>query len=76
MDFQLTDEQRMIRETVRKWAVNELGPLQEKIDEEDWFPPDFFKKCAEIGILGIPISEKYGGLGGDVLMQTLAIEEM
>ncbi len=76
MDFELTDEQRMIRETVRKWAVNELGPLQERIDEEDWFPPDFFKKCAEIGILGIPISEEYGGLGGDVLMQTLAIEEM
>ncbi|NLI83425.1 MAG: isovaleryl-CoA dehydrogenase [Deltaproteobacteria bacterium] len=76
MDFQLTDEQRMIQESVRKWAVNELGPLQEKIDEEDWFPPDFFKKCAEIGILGITMDEKYGGLGGDVLMQTLAIEEM
>jgi isovaleryl-CoA dehydrogenase len=76
MDFQLTDEQRMIRETVHKWAVNELGPLQEKIDDEDWFPPDFFKKCAEIGILGITMDEKYGGLGGDVLMQTLAIEEM
>lgn len=76
MDFQLTDEQRMIKETVYKWAVNELGPLQEKIDDEDWFPPDFFKKCAEIGILGITIDEKYGGLGGDVLMQTLAIEEM
>ncbi len=76
MDFQLSDEQRMIKETVHKWSVNELGPLQEKIDEEDWFPPDFFKKCAEIGILGITIDEKYGGLGGDVLMQTLAIEEM
>jgi isovaleryl-CoA dehydrogenase len=76
MDFQLTDEQRMIRETVQKWSFNELGPLQEKIDEEDWFPPDFFKKCAEIGILGITIDEKYGGLGGDVLMQTVAIEEM
>jgi len=76
MDFQLSDEQRMIKETVYKWAVNELGPLQEKIDEEDWFPPDFFKKCAEIGILGITIDEKYGGLSGDVLMQTLAIEEM
>ena len=53
-----------------------LGPLQEKIDDEDWFPPDFFLKCAGIGILGITIDEKYGGLGGDVLMQTLAIEEM
>ncbi len=76
MDFQLTDEQRMIKETVYKWAVNELGPIQEKIDDEDWFPPDFFKKCAELGILGITIDEKYGGLGGDVLMQALAIEEM
>ena len=76
MDFQLTDEQRMIKETVYKWSVQELGPLQEKIDEEDWFPPDFFKKCAEIGILGITMDEKYGGLGGDVLMQALAIEEM
>jgi len=76
MDFQFTDEQRMIKETVYKWAVNELGPLQEKIDDEDWFPPDFFKKCAEIGILGITIDEEYGGLGGDVLMQTLAVEQM
>ncbi|MGC8491047.1 MAG: acyl-CoA dehydrogenase family protein [Syntrophobacteraceae bacterium] len=76
MDFQFSDEQRMMKETVYKWSVNELGPLQEKIDEEDWFPPDFFRKCAEIGILGITIEEEYGGLGGDVLMQTLAIEEM
>lgn len=76
MDFRLSDEQRMMREMVYKWAVNELGPIQEKIDEEDWFPPDFFKKCAEIGILGITIEEEYGGLGGDVLMQTIAIEEM
>ena len=76
MDFELTEEQRMIKETVYKWSVHELGPLQEKIDEEDWFPPDFFEKCADIGILGITMDEKYGGLGGDVLMQALAIEEM
>ncbi len=76
MNFELTDEQRMIKETVYKWAVQELGPIQEKIDDEDWFPPDFFQKCAEIGILGITIDEKYGGLGGDVLMQVLAVEEM
>ncbi len=76
MDFRLTEEQRMLQEMVYKWSVNELGPLQEKIDAEDWFPPDFFRKCADIGILGITIDEKYGGLGGDVLMQTLAVEEM
>ena len=66
----------MIKETVYKWSVNELGPIQEKVDDEDWLPPDFFKKCADIGILGITMDEKYGGLGGDVLMQALAIEEM
>ncbi len=76
MDFQLTNEQKMMRETVYKWAVTELGPLQEKIDEEDWFPPDFFKKCAEIGILGITMDEKYGGLGLDVLTQVIAVEEI
>ncbi len=76
MDFELTEEQQMIKETVYKWALKELKPIQEKVDEEDWFPPDFFKKCAEIGILGITIDEKYGGLGGDILMQTLAVEQM
>jgi isovaleryl-CoA dehydrogenase len=76
MDFQLSDEQRMMKETVSKWAFREWGPLQQKIDEEDWFPPDFFTRCAEIGILGITISEEYGGLDGDVLMQVLAIEEL
>ncbi|HDM77117.1 MAG TPA: isovaleryl-CoA dehydrogenase [Deltaproteobacteria bacterium] len=76
MDFRLTEEQRMMREMVYKWAVTELGPIQEKIDEEDWFPPDFFKKCAEIGILGITMDEKYGGLGLDVLTQVIAVEEI
>jgi isovaleryl-CoA dehydrogenase len=76
MDFQLSEEQLMMKEMVYKWALRELGPIQEKIDDEDWFPPDFFKKCAEIGILGITIGEPYGGLGGDVLMQTIASEQM
>jgi isovaleryl-CoA dehydrogenase len=76
MDFELTEEQKMMRDMVYKWALKELAPIQEKVDEEDWFPPDFFKKCAEIGILGITIDEKYGGLGSDVLTQTLVVEQM
>ncbi len=76
MLFRLSDEQRMLKDMVRKWASKEWGPLQQKIDEEDWFPPGFFRKCAEVGLLGITIDEKYGGLGGDVLMQTLAMEEI
>lgn len=76
MDFQLSEEHQMMQDTVYKWAAAEWGPLQEKIDDEDWFPPDFFLKCAEIGILGITMDEKYGGLGSDVLMQTIAVEQV
>ena len=56
MDFQFTDEQRMIQETVYKWAVNELGPLQEKIDDEDWFPPDFFKSITSDTVISLSIA--------------------
>lgn len=75
MDFTLTDEQRMIKETVYKWAVNELGPIQEKIDEEDWFPPDFSRNVRKSAFWESP-SVKNTGVGGGYFMQTLAIEEM
>ncbi len=76
MDFELTLEQRMLRDMVYDWAVKDLGPLQEKIDEEDWMPPDFFKKLGELGILGITIGEEYGGSSQGILMQALAVESM
>lgn len=76
MDFELTMEQRMLRDMVYDWSCKELGPLQEKIDEEDWMPPDFFKKLGELGILGITIAEEYGGSAQGILMQVLAIESM
>lgn len=76
MDFELTMEQRMLRDMVHDWSRNELGPLQEKIDEEDWLPPDFFKQLGDLGILGITIAEEYGGSAQGILMQALAIESM
>jgi len=76
MDFNLTDEQRMLKETVHDFAKNEIWPVAEKIDLEDWFPPDLFRKMGELGFLAIPIPEEYGGVGSDVLSQTLAIEEL
>ncbi len=76
MDFELTLEQRMLRDMVYEWSCKELGPLQEKIDEDDWMPPDFFRKLGELGILGITIGEEYGGSAQGILMQVLAIESM
>lgn len=76
MDFEFTDEQRMLTETVYKWATNELGPLQEKIDEEDWMPPSFFRDLGDLGVLGITVAERFGGLGLDVLTEVLVTEQV
>ncbi len=76
MEFDLSMEEKMLRDMVYDWSCKELGPLQEKIDEEDWMPPDFFKKLGELGILGITIGERYGGSAQGILMQTLAMEAM
>jgi isovaleryl-CoA dehydrogenase len=76
MEFELSMEERMLRDMVYDWSLKELGPMQEKIDEEDWMPPDFFKKLGELGILGITIAEEYGGSAQGILMQLLAVESM
>jgi len=76
MEYELNLEQRMLRDMVYDWSVKNLGPLQEKIDEEDWLPPDFFRHLGELGILGITIAEEYGGSAQGILMQVLALESM
>ncbi len=72
----LTAEQELIRDTVRRLAQDELRPLAAKIDAEDWFPADFFRKLGEIGALGVLAPEEYGGSGGDYLSAALVMEEL
>jgi isovaleryl-CoA dehydrogenase len=74
--IELTEEERMLAETMYRWAVNEIAPLQEKIDDDDWLPDDFFKKLGELGMLGITIDEEYGGSGQGIMMQVLAVEQL
>jgi isovaleryl-CoA dehydrogenase len=76
MEVQFSDEQRMLQETIYKWALNELGPIAEKIDEEDWMPPDFFLNAGKIGALGVAIDTEYGGSGLSVLSEILVIEQI
>jgi isovaleryl-CoA dehydrogenase len=63
MNFMLSDEQVMMRDTVYKWAVNWLEPQMEKADEEDHYPEGFFQETAKLGINGLVIDEEYGGAG-------------
>ena len=76
MQMQFSEEQKQLQNTIYKWALNELGPIAEKVDDEDWMPEDFFLKAGEIGLLGVAIDPEYGGSGLNVLSEILAIEQM
>ena len=76
MSFELTKEQKMIQKNVREFMRKEIAPVAEEIDQEDRFPPDIWKKLGDLGLLGLSISEKYGGTGYDILTFTLVGEQM
>ena len=74
--FELTDTQKMIRDTVREFALKNLAPRAEELDRTGEFPMKNFKEMAELGLTGIPVPEEYGGAGADILSQIIAIEEI
>jgi len=76
MDFSPTKEQRMIRDVVRQFAENEVKPLAKEIDETMQFPKETVRKMGEMGLLGMPIPEKYGGAGADSVSYAISIEEI
>ena len=76
MDFQLTEEHVMIKNMVREFAEKEIAPRAEEIDATDQFPADIFKRMGELGLLGIPFAEAYGGAGGDYISLLIALEEI
>jgi len=74
--MKLTEEQLMIRETVRKFALEEVEPLAIEIDKDHRFPTETAEKMAELGLLGINIPQEYGGAGMDDLCYAIAVEEL
>lgn len=76
MDFTLDDEQLAIRNTCREFAEQEIRPLAEQMDATGQFPYDLVRKMGELGLLGLPFPEEYGGAGADFLSYCLAIEEI
>ena len=76
MDFDLSDEQRLLRDTVRDFARNEVAPVAEELDRTKSFPYEIVAKLGELGLMGIPFPEEYGGGGGDTLSYALAVEEL
>jgi short/branched chain acyl-CoA dehydrogenase len=76
VDFDLSDEHQLLRSTVREFAEQRISPVAEELDREHRFPYDIVASLAELGLMGIPIPEEYGGGGGDTLSYAIAIEEL
>ncbi|HEV2581545.1 MAG TPA: acyl-CoA dehydrogenase family protein [Ktedonobacteraceae bacterium] len=76
MDFTLNDEQQAIRDTCRDFAEQEIKPLAEEMDRTGEFPYELVRKMGELGLLGLPFPEEYGGAGADFLSYCLAMEEI
>ena len=76
MDFQLSDEQRLLRDTVRDFARGEVAPVAAELDRTKAFPYELVAKMGELDLMGIPFPESVGGGGGDTLAYALAVEEL
>lgn len=76
MNFVLGAEQEEIRKMVREFAAKEVAPTAAERDEKELFPRDIFDKMGELGILGLPYPEEYGGAGSDFLSYAIAVEEI
>ncbi len=76
MNFDLTDEQRLVRETVRRFAEEEIAPVAAEHDREERFPRGLLDKMALLGFLGGPIPKEYGGAGLDYISHAIVTEEV
>jgi len=76
MNFELTEEQELIRETVRDFAEREIKPIAQELDEKAEFSYELTEKIGELGLFGMYLPEKYGGQGLDTLSYIIAVEEI
>jgi alkylation response protein AidB-like acyl-CoA dehydrogenase len=76
VNLDLTEEQELVRRTVREFAEEKIAPVAAEIDRESRFPYEVVAELAELGLMGIPIPEEYEGAGGDTVAYALAIEEL
>ncbi len=76
MNYDPSDEQELIRRTVREFAETRVAPVAEELDRESRFPYELVAELAELGLMGLPIPEDYGGAGGDTVSYAIAVEEL
>ncbi|HEY5098507.1 MAG TPA: acyl-CoA dehydrogenase family protein [Gaiellaceae bacterium] len=76
MNFELSEEQELLRRTVRDFALTRVAPVAAELDRESRFPYELVAEMAELGLMGVPIPEEYGGAGADTVSYAIAVEEL
>lgn len=76
MDFEFSEEQKILQATVRDFAQNELAPVADEYDQAEEFPFNNFKRMAELGFTGMILPPEYGGSGSDEISMTIVVEEI
>ncbi|MCK4377563.1 MAG: acyl-CoA dehydrogenase family protein [Actinomycetia bacterium] len=76
MDFNLSSEQKAMQKLCIEFAENEIAPKAQEMDRTGEFPYEIIKKMAKLGLMGLPIPKKYGGVGTDYLTYVIALEEI
>jgi alkylation response protein AidB-like acyl-CoA dehydrogenase len=76
VDLDLTQEHELVRSTVREFAEQRVAPVAEELDRESRFPYELVAELAELGLMGMPVPEEYGGAGTDTVSYAIAIEEL
>ncbi|QZP38661.1 acyl-CoA dehydrogenase family protein [Halobaculum magnesiiphilum] len=76
MNFELPAEHRMIRDQVREFCEEEIAPIAQDIEDDHRFPEEIFEQLGQLDMMGVPIAEEHGGLGGDTLMYAVVAEEL
>src|SRR5438094_2048723 len=76
MNFDLSPEHELVRRTVREFAGTKVAPVAEELDREQRFPYELVSELADLGLMGMPIPEEYGGGGADTLSYAIAVEEL
>ncbi|UCF49917.1 MAG: acyl-CoA dehydrogenase [Thermoplasmatales archaeon] len=76
MDFNLSEQQKQFQKVIREFCVKELKPIAPKIDKEEYFPFDLYKKMGKMSLMGMTVPQKYGGAGIDKVSYMIALEEI
>ncbi|MFB6361370.1 MAG: acyl-CoA dehydrogenase family protein [Halobacteriales archaeon] len=76
MDFALSAEQEMVRDTVREFCEAEIAPIAQEIEDDYRYPADVFEQLGDLDMMGVPVAEEWGGLGADQLTYALVTEEL